>query len=224
MRFNTCISTLILSSASIMCTLEPAQAQTVATGRLAECADPDGDGIGLNQGMDDVPCATVLLGNQENLEALDAVSDIQEDVSDLDTSVSTAETNIASNSAQITANETNIGNNADQISLNQNNISNNTDQINSMSNGFNRLENNISTNRQIAADGIAIALAAKVPTLTDSQLNAFSVGLGHYDGSSALAIAGATKIENSNATLFGTLGVGIQQQKFGFSAGMQWAW
>ncbi len=86
------------------------------------------------------------------------------------------------------------------------------------------MQSQIEENRGVASDGIAIALASNVPSLSNGQSKALSVAFGHFDGSSAFAVSGATRVENTNMSLFGSAGVGTRTGKFGVSAGVQWSW
>ena len=73
------------------------------------------------------------------------------------------------------------------------------------------------------SDGIAIALAAKVPSLANGQDNALSVGLGNYNGSTAISIGGSVRLD-TNVIAYGTLGVASRTQRIGTSVGIQWSW
>ena len=73
------------------------------------------------------------------------------------------------------------------------------------------------------SDGVAIALAAKVPTLENGATNALSVGLGNYNGSTALSVGGAVRLD-ANVVAYGTLGVASRTRKLGTSIGVMWSW
>ena len=78
----------------------------------------------------------------------------------------------------------------------------------------------------MASDGVAIALAAKVPSLAPGIKSALSLSMGYYNGSTALAagVTAAIPDAGSNAQLFATLGVGGRTGNVGASMGMQWSW
>ena len=82
------------------------------------------------------------------------------------------------------------------------------------------LEDRVNRNAEIANDGIAMALAAKVPSLADGHTEAFSIGLGHYAGSTAIAAAGTARLEGTNAQVYGTLGYGFRGNRLGVSMGV----
>lgn len=87
----------------------------------------------------------------------------------------------------------------------------------------NELQQQIDRNADIANDGIAMALAAQVPTLSEGTVQAVTMGYGYYSGSSAFSIGGTARIENTNWQAFGTLGYGFRAEKIGLSMGLLWS-
>jgi hypothetical protein len=55
-------------------------------------------------------------------------------------------------------------------------------------------------------------------------MNAVSVGIGAYNGSQAISISGITRLQNSNAKLYGSVGYGSRAKKVGVSGGVMWSW
>lgn len=87
----------------------------------------------------------------------------------------------------------------------------------------NELQQQVDRNADIANDGIAMALAAQVPTLSEGTVQAVTMGYGYYSGSSAFSIGGTARIENTNWQVFGTLGYGFRAEKIGLSMGLLWS-
>lgn len=87
----------------------------------------------------------------------------------------------------------------------------------------NQLESKVDRNADIANDGVAIALAAQVPTLSDGTVQAITMGYGYYSGSSAVSIGGTARIEDTNWQVFGTVGYGFRAEKIGLSMGLLWS-
>ena len=76
----------------------------------------------------------------------------------------------------------------------------------------------------LALDGIAIALASKVPSLANHENSAVTVGLGNYAGATALSVGGTIRIQDTNMQLYGTVGTGFKSKKLGSSVGIRLAW
>ena len=87
----------------------------------------------------------------------------------------------------------------------------------------NALQQQVNRNADIANDGVAMALAAQVPTLSEGTVQAVTIGYGYYSGSSAISIGGTTRIEDTDWQAFGTLGYGFKAEKFGLSVGLLWS-
>ena len=86
-----------------------------------------------------------------------------------------------------------------------------------------QLQSQIDRNAEIANDGIAMALAAKVPSLAEDAEGAFSIGLGHYSGSTALAAGGTAWLPGTDTQLYGTVGYGFKSSKIGASIGLMFS-
>ena len=85
------------------------------------------------------------------------------------------------------------------------------------------LRRDMNTLGDTLSDGIAIALAAKIPALENGAYNALSVGLGNYNGSTALSVGGALRLD-TNVVAYATLGIANRTQKLGTSLGVMWSW
>jgi autotransporter adhesin len=81
----------------------------------------------------------------------------------------------------------------------------------------------VGNNRQIASDGIAIALASKSPTLAPGQNAAVTFSLGNYDSSTAFAVGGAYRLDDG-IQAYGTLGTVAGSGNVGSSIGVQFSW
>jgi len=74
-----------------------------------------------------------------------------------------------------------------------------------------------------ANSGIATAMAMGGIAVPESKLYAVSANLGLYRGETALARGAALRITD-NATLNGSLGVGVNQGDVGSRFGVMFAW
>ncbi|WP_175502276.1 YadA-like family protein, partial [Aliiroseovarius crassostreae] len=131
--------------------------------------------------------------------------------------------NIATNTANISTNTANIGTNTANILTNTGNIATNTANIATNTGNIATNTANIATNRGIAADGIAIALASKTPTIMPGQNYAVTAALGNFDSSTAFALGGAMRI-GDQIQAFGTIGTAFGSGEIGTSMGVQWNW
>ncbi|WP_300074800.1 YadA-like family protein, partial [uncultured Ruegeria sp.] len=130
---------------------------------------------------------------------------------------------IATNADGIATNADNIATFGDGIDANTGNIATNTKNISQNTARIADLSSQVDTNRAIASDGIAMALAAKVPTLLPDQNGAITFGLGNYDSSTALSIGMTARI-SYKLQAFGTVGYGFESEKIGSSIGIMYAW
>lgn len=85
-----------------------------------------------------------------------------------------------------------------------------------------QLENGLGSLRRQALDGVALALAAQVPSLQPHEDGAITFSYGNYAGHSALAMGFAARLDR-NVSAFGSLGT-TEYGDVGGSLGVRFAW
>ena len=167
---------------------------------------------------------TDIAGNSTRLTATEAETTSNTNRITATENITTANTaGIAANASDIGTNASNINSNTGRITTNETNIGTNTAGIASLNNQVSSLTTSVQANREVASDGIAIALASKAPTLPAGANQAITMGFGHYDGRTAFA-GGFTARVAPRSQLYGTVGLGFNTGKVGLSAGYQFSW